>query len=233
METAFHRTTPAVPANPEMASIVSRLQAAGPLKFRRGRFARWNWFIFANAGVLLSVTAITGGSLGVLPLLLLPLSCLFPFFALLCSKWLAKSIFKLQLIDGSATDPRLRGLHDVVESLSRRAGLKRTPEVVVYASDDVNAFATGFSRNTALVAFSTALLEKMDERSAAAVAAHEISHVANGDMVTLALVQSVVNSVIYAVTIPLTVVKWIAFFDERVSAGAYYLVAFARWLAAL
>lgn len=85
-------------------------------------------------------------------------------------------------------------LVSMVEQLARKAGLSVTPEVGIYDSMEVNAFATGPSRNRALVAFSTGLLNRMNRNEIEGVAAHEIAHIANGDMVTMTLLQGVINA---------------------------------------
>jgi heat shock protein HtpX len=81
-----------------------------------------------------------------------------------------------------------------IRDLSQRAGLTTLPEIGIYRSPEVNAFATGPSRDRALVAVSTGLLERMDDEAVEGVLGHEISHIANGDMVTMTLVQGVVNT---------------------------------------
>ena len=114
------------------------------------------------------------------------------FISLAMSKWLAKRSTGAQVI----TQPRNEveaWLLGVVERQARQAGIE-TPEVAIYPSPDLNAFATGARRNAALVAVSTGLLQNMPRDEVEAVLAHEVSHVANGDMVTLALVQGVVNT---------------------------------------
>ena len=87
----------------------------------------------------------------------------------------------------------LRWLVGTVQRLARESGIGE-PEVAIYPSPDVNAFATGARRNHALVAVSAGLLQRMDREEAEAVLAHEVAHVANGDMITLAMVQGVVNT---------------------------------------
>lgn len=113
------------------------------------------------------------------------------FISLLLSKKIAKWTMGVQLVT-------LEGPHrDIVEKvhrLSRRAGLTEMPEVGIYQSGDVNAFATGRSRNSSLVAVSTGLLTRMSDTEVEGVLAHEVAHIANGDMVTMALVQGVVNA---------------------------------------
>jgi heat shock protein HtpX len=114
------------------------------------------------------------------------------FISLAMSKWMAKRSTGAQVI----TQPRNEvesWLLSVVERQARQAGIE-TPEVAIYEAPDMNAFATGARRNAALVAVSTGLLRGMRRDEVEAVLAHEVSHVANGDMVTLTLVQGVVNT---------------------------------------
>jgi len=112
--------------------------------------------------------------------------------SLAMSKWSAKRMVGAQVIE-NPSDPTERWLVDTVKRQALSAGIGM-PEVAIYDAPDVNAFATGWNRNAALVAVSTGLLRNMSRDEAEAVLAHEISHVANGDMVTLALIQGVVNT---------------------------------------
>jgi heat shock protein HtpX len=112
--------------------------------------------------------------------------------SLLMSKWMAKRSVGAQVIE-NPQDPTERWLVDTVRRQAQVAGIGM-PEVAIYDAPDVNAFATGWNRNSALVAVSTGLLQSMSKDEAEAVLGHEISHVANGDMVTLALIQGVVNT---------------------------------------
>jgi len=114
------------------------------------------------------------------------------FLSLAMSKWTAKRMTGAQVIE-APRDQSESWLVDTVTRQAEIAGIK-TPEVAVYDSPDINAFATGMTRNKALVAVSTGLLEHMTSDEAEAVLGHEISHVANGDMITLALIQGVVNT---------------------------------------
>jgi len=110
---------------------------------------------------------------------------------LLISKQLAKWTMGVQIV--TLEGPH-RDLVSTVHRLARRAGLTEMPEVGIYQSDDLNAFATGRSRNSSLVAVSTGLLSRMNDKEIEGVLAHEVAHIANGDMVTMALVQGVVNA---------------------------------------
>jgi heat shock protein HtpX len=114
------------------------------------------------------------------------------FISLAMSKWIAKLTTKARVI----TEPRdltEKWLYDTVRRHAEKAGIGM-PEVAVYDAPEMNAFATGMSRNNALVAVSTGLLQHMDRNQVDAVLGHEISHVANGDMVTMTLIQGVLNT---------------------------------------
>jgi heat shock protein HtpX len=114
------------------------------------------------------------------------------FISLAMSKWMAKRATGARVIEQPANAAE-SWLVATVQRQARAAGIE-TPEVAIYDSPDMNAFATGARRNAALVAVSTGLLRSMPRDEVEAVLAHEVSHVANGDMVTLALVQGVVNT---------------------------------------
>lgn len=116
------------------------------------------------------------------------------FISLLMSRAIAKMSCGVQLIDPNTNDPSLRRLLDIVYELSRKAGLPVMPEVGIYDSPDPNAFATGPSKSRALVAISTGLLSRMNVAEIEGVLGHEITHVSNGDMVTMTLLQGIMNS---------------------------------------
>lgn len=111
--------------------------------------------------------------------------------SLLMSKFMAKSMMGVEVVDERGP---YASLVAKVHQLARQAGIEKMPEVGVYQSPEVNAFATGPSKNNALVAVSTGLLQQMTSDEVEGVLAHEVAHVANGDMVTMALVQGVVNA---------------------------------------
>jgi heat shock protein HtpX len=114
------------------------------------------------------------------------------FISLAISKWIAKRSTGAEVID-HPRDQMEAWLLQTVERQAKVAGIGM-PEVAIYPSPEINAFATGMNRNKALVAVSTGLLENLDRDEAEAVLGHEVSHVANGDMVTLALIQGVLNT---------------------------------------
>jgi len=128
--------------------------------------------------------------------------------SLLMSKWSAKRMVGAQVIE-QPSDPTERWLVETVKRQAQAAGIGM-PEVAIYDAPDVNAFATGWNRNAALVAVSTGLLNNMSRDEAEAVLAHEVSHVANGDMITLALIQGVVNTFVIFLS------KLFGYFVDRV-----------------
>lgn len=144
------------------------------------------------------------------------------FVSLLLSKWMAKRSTGTQIIT-QPRDAQTRWLLDTVARLSREAGIK-TPEVGVFPSQAANAFATGWNKNDALVAVSSGLLSRFQPDEVEAVLAHEIGHVANGDMVTLTLIQGVVNTfVMFFARIIGHTVDRVIFKTERGYGIGYYI----------
>jgi len=155
------------------------------------------------------------------------------FLSLAISKWIAKMSTGAQVI----VEPRDRTEAWLLQTVARQAEAAgiTTPEVAVYDAPEPNAFATGPSRNNALVAVSTGLLHGMRTEEVEAVLAHEVSHVANGDMVTLTLIQGVVNTFVIAIA---KVVGYLV--DRALSSGndeeyrgpgmAYYVTSIAAEL---
>ena len=143
--------------------------------------------------------------------------------SLLLSKLMAKRGTGTQLIE-TPRNQEEQWLIDTVKSLADNAGIGM-PEVGIFPSDAANAFATGWNRNKALVAVSSGLLRRFEEREARAVLAHEIGHVANGDMITLSLVQGVVNTfVMFFARIIGHTVDRVVFKTERGHGIGYFVV---------
>lgn len=117
------------------------------------------------------------------------------FFSLAISRWIAKKMMKVKVLDpNSQLSANERAVVDRVHRLSRAAGLMHMPEVGIYQSGEVNAFATGPTKKRSLVAVSAGLLNNLDDDAVEGVIAHEIAHVSNGDMVTMTLLQGIVNT---------------------------------------
>jgi heat shock protein HtpX len=116
------------------------------------------------------------------------------FISLALSRVMAKWMMGVRVIDPNTHDPELQALVQIVHNLARSAGLPAMPEVGIYDSPEVNAFATGPTKARALVAVSSGLLTRMSRDEIEGVLGHEIAHVGNGDMVTMTLLQGVVNA---------------------------------------
>lgn len=163
-------------------------------------------FVFTNILILAMVSIVTS-VLGIQPYLSerginyssLLIFCFLwgfggAFVSLLLSRKMAKWTMRVQTVSPNETDPQLQQLYQLVDRIARQSQLPATPEVGIYESPEINAFATGASQKKSLVAVSTGLLHSLNETEREGVIAHEIAHIANGDMVTMALVQGVVNS---------------------------------------
>ena len=199
-------------AVPGAAVVAGDPQTLGGVNGLTNKNFFWAWFLVVNASFL--VLAI-----------FLPFAVAFPFigiagaiFSLFASKWLAMRAHRIQVIDPAAFRSGAEAeLHAMVAELSSRAGLPSTPEVGVYESPDMNAFATGASQSNSLVAFSTALIEKLPAHQVRAVAAHEVAHIANRDMLAIVLLQGVINSVALVCVAPLHLLKVLNWFSDRFS----------------
>lgn len=144
--------------------------------------------------------------------------------SLAISKWTAKRLTGATVITQPSNEME-SWLVRTVAMQAKHAGIGK-PEVAIYDAPDANAFATGMNRNNALVAVSTGLLRSMNRSEAEAVLGHEVSHIANGDMVTLALIQGVVNTfVIVASRVVGHLVDRVVFKTERDHGPAFYIVS--------
>lgn len=187
------------------------------------------WFVGTNGAIVISLSIISSGGLNSLIPFFLVIGGVTPFLLLLFSKNLAKKAHNIVMItENNIQSKTEEGLYELIREMSQKTNLDKMPEVGIYESDDINAFATGMNKNNSMVAFSTALLEKIDEESIAAVAAHEISHIANGDMITLSIIQGAINVVVMLITIPLYIIKIGAFFSEEIGAFGFIVISLAK-----
>jgi heat shock protein HtpX len=161
-------------------------------------------FVLTNIAIIAMVSIVLAvlGQLGVLDLAgdqgaLLVICAVWgmgaAFVSLLLSRWMAKRAMGVQLIGPDTRSPEAQWLYNTVARLTQQANLPM-PEVGIYDSPELNAFATGPSKRRSLVAVSSGLLRRMDRAEVEGVLAHEVSHIANGDMVTMTLIQGVVNA---------------------------------------
>jgi heat shock protein HtpX len=158
-----------------------------------------NLLVMLTLGILLSLFGVqqrlgTDNFTG-----LLVICCVFgmggAFISLLLSRWMAKTFNGVQVVDPNTSDRDEQWLVQTIYHLAHSAGLSTMPEVGIYPSPEINAFATGPSEAQALVAVSSGLLQTMRPAEIEGVLGHEITHIANGDMVTLTLIQGVVNTI--------------------------------------
>jgi heat shock protein HtpX len=192
-------------------------------------FLATNLAVMVLLGIVLSVLqnvfGVTLGNNGVL----LVFAAVFGFggslFSLAISKWVAKRTTGMHLIAQPRNDAEA-WLFGTVQRQAQAAGI-RMPEVGIYDAPEINAFATGPSRNNSLVAVSTGLLRAMNRDEAEAVLAHEVSHVANGDMVTMALIQGVLNTFVIFLARVVGRIIDSAISGNREGGGlAYYAIVF-------
>ncbi len=128
--------------------------------------------------------------------------------SLAMSRWMAKQAMGVVVLNPNGNlSARERQIVEMVHRLSRNAGMRVMPEVGIYPGEEVNAFATGPSKNKSLVAVSEGLLNRMDDNAIEGVIAHEVAHIVNGDMVTMTLLQGVVNTFVVFLS---RVAAWIA-----------------------
>ncbi|KTL63577.1 protease HtpX [Photorhabdus laumondii] len=155
-------------------------------------FLLTNLAVMLVFGIILSLTGIQGSSVQGLMIMAGLFGFGGAFVSLLMSKWMALRSVGGQVIEQPANEVE----HWLVETVRRQAEQVNIamPQVAIYAAPDINAFATGARRNASLVAVSSGLLDNMSRAEAEAVIAHEISHIANGDMVTMTLLQGIVNT---------------------------------------
>ncbi len=194
-------------------------------------FLLTNLAIIVVAGIVLSILGVGSShgagntlQLGNLLIMCFVFGMVGSLFSLFISKWMAKRSTGTQLIENPRTEEE-RWLVATVQELSTKAGIKM-PEVGIFPSYQSNAFATGWNKNAALVAVSAGLLQRMSRDEVKAVLGHEIGHVANGDMVTLSLIQGVVNTfVMFFSRIIGNFVDRVVFKNEDGPGIAYYVTS--------
>ncbi len=191
-------------------------------------------FVVVNILVVTTITVILGllhvnryfpqGGLAGLAVFCLVWGFAGALISLAMSRLMAKWMMGVQVIPPETGDPRLRELVDTVHGLARAAHLP-LPEVGIYESNEINAFATGPTKARSLVAVSTGLLERMGSREVEGVLGHEITHIANGDMVTMTLIQGVINSFVLFLSrvLAFAISQALRSRDDRESGGGYLL----------
>lgn len=144
------------------------------------------------------------------------------FISLALSRFMAKMMMGVRVIDPHSQDHELRELVQTIHHLAKSAGLSKMPEVGIYESPEVNAFATGPTKNRALVAVSSGLLRRMNRSQLEGVLGHEIAHITNGDMVTMTLLQGVINAFVMFIA---RVIAWVV--SQNVKEESRHIAHFA------
>ncbi len=193
-------------------------------------FMRMFLFLLTNVAVVVTISIILsvlgvrpGDGLGSMAIFCLIWGMGGAFISLAISRWMAKRAMGVQLVDGNTGNPDADWLYRTVERLAQQAQLPM-PEVGIYESPEVNAFATGPSKKRSLVAVSTGILRSMKRNELEAVLAHEVSHIGNGDMVTMTLLQGVMNAFVMFIARIIASVVASNSRDERGSSMLYFAV---------
>jgi protease htpX homolog len=195
------------------SNIFDNIRSSAQIRLGGGFGKSMGIFMAANVGIMVVLMLIVrlfepDAGLGTAILLLL-IGCAVPFGMLFFSKPLLKWQYKIRIItEEEAKDDQEKYLLELVQTLANRANLPAVPEVGIYESAEMNAFATGASRSDSMIAFSSALLKQMDRNSIAGVAAHETAHIANGDMLTMTLLQSLINIAVIVIDFALEQMDW-------------------------
>ena len=219
----------------DFKNIFQTVSSKNPIGLKPNNAKVCGWYVLANLSVIMSLLVtivvfrilvgdsseeIKSGIISFIQsykfILFMVCSCsVYSVWKLIKSKEIVKKIYKIRTINSNNQQDELdKQLYTIVSEISKKANLPNTPEVGIYESDDMNAFATGLNRKESLIAFSSALIENMDASQISAVAAHEIAHIANGDMVGMTIIQSSVMAFSIIVQIPLTMIN---FFYHSVS----------------
>lgn len=191
-----------------------------------------NILVVATISIVLSVLGVgrymPGGSIVSLAIFCLVWGFAGALISLAMSRMMARWMMGVKVIDPNTQDPDLRALVSTVHRMAEQAGLPRMPQVGIYESPDVNAFATGPTRARSLVAVSSGLLHKMRQREVEGVLAHEIAHISNGDMVTLTLIQGVMNAFVMFLSrvLAFAIGNALRSRDDRGGGGIEFLLVF-------
>ena len=188
-------------------------------------FLATNLLVVTTVSIVLSILGLDGNSIAGLAGICFIYGMIGAFISLYISKWTVKKFYKVKIIKESNNNPKKLFLYNTVKDISKKAGIQM-PEVGIYDSPDPNAFATGPSQNNSLVAFSSGILDGLNEQELEAVIGHEISHIKNGDMVTMTLLTGIANAfVMFLARIVATIIiELITDSENGIGYFAYFLI---------
>ena len=193
-------------------NILKDIQAARNISWGGGFGKSMGIFMAANVGIMAVLMVIVRcfepeAGIGTAVILLL-FGCAIPGVMLFFSKPLLKWEYDIRIIDEENADENEKFLLSLVRTLASRINLPAVPEVGIYESEEMNAFATGSSKKDSMIAFSSGLLKNMDQKCLAGVAAHETAHIANGDMLTMTLLEGLVNTAVIVLDFAMRQMDW-------------------------
>lgn len=213
-------------AAPTIGTAFGKASSSGAM--RVGLFLGTNMAVVALLTVLAAIFGIQPSGIMGIAIMSLLFGMGGAFVSLMMSKKAALRSTGAVLISADTQDPTERWLYESVEDLANRAGIGM-PDVAMFPSDAPNAFATGAKRDDALVAVSVGLLRGMNKEEVEAVLAHEVAHIANGDMITMTLIQGVLNSLV--ILIARLIAQVISSSMQRGGRGAYFMIVMVLQLA--
>ena len=188
-------------------------------------FLLTNLLVVTAVSVVLSIIGLDGNSISGLAIICFIYGMGGSFISLYISKWTAKKFYKVKIIKETNKNPNKIFLYNSVKTISEKANIKM-PEVGIYDSTDPNAFATGPNQNNSLIAFSSGLIEGLNEEELQAVIAHEMSHIKNGDMITMTLLTGVANAFVMflARVVATIIIELISDEDGAVGYWGYFII---------
>lgn len=173
------------------------------------------WFLLGNFTIVITLILLTDGALlPIIPIFII-LGFIGPLISLFLSKHQAKKAYHIRIISEKETSchkelfPKESFYIEIVKILSDNLGLENIPEIGVYISKEVNAFATGYNRNNSLIAVSSSLLETMEDEEIVGVVSHEMAHISNGDMITMCILQGLINTIVFIICFPFLAYHWL------------------------
>lgn len=213
-------------------NLIMKIKLKNEVRIKNSIIKKLFWYIIVNLALLLTLYLALRNILIDNAVYFLGLSSIISFLFLLLSKTIVKHIYEIKIIsEDNILNDKDRMLYELVRIISEKYCLDKVPEVGIYQSEEVNAFATGRSRNNSLIAFSDSLLEKLDVEALAGVIGHEISHIVNGDMFTMCILTGVIYTILILISIPILPLLIFKIADDTIGRAIYNIGTLALLIA--
>lgn len=213
-----------------MKEILGEIKSKEKLEVKNNVIKMGAWVIATNICLGLGLYYVTGKLAAPVMPILIALGFIGPVISLLTSKWQVKKVYRMITLNSEmALDEKEKYYYNIVKKMSEKLEIEM-PEVCVWESKEVNAFATGMNKNKALVAVSTSLLNQFDEEELAGVIGHEMAHIINGDMITMTLLRGVINTIVWVICAPFLLYYWFAKLDDKSTARGLAVIYFVYML---